>query len=81
MSYGGSNSSNAFGDTMSTKFHLKREAAESAYEVAKEKDHTVMRLEDVKFLAISTKALSEDDAYWINVQKQQIKDKYNLHRD
>nr|GEX28098.1 retrotransposon Gag domain, retroviral aspartyl protease [Tanacetum cinerariifolium] len=48
--------------------------AESAYEVAKEKDRTVMRLEEMKFLAISTKDLSEDDAYWINVQKQQIKD-------
>ncbi|GJV58945.1 hypothetical protein Tco_1465045 [Tanacetum coccineum] len=66
---------------MSTEFRLKRKAAESAYEVAKEKDRTVMRLEEMKFLAISTKDLLEDDAYWIDVPKQQIKDKYNLHHN
>ncbi|GKE42036.1 hypothetical protein Tco_1469320 [Tanacetum coccineum] len=66
---------------LSTEFRLQREAAESVYEVAKEKDHTVMRLEEIKFLAISTKDLSEDDTYWINVQKQRTKDKYNLRRD
>ncbi|GJS70304.1 hypothetical protein Tco_0703145 [Tanacetum coccineum] len=60
-SNGGSNSSNPFGDTMLTKFHLKWEAAESAYEVAKEKDYTVMRLEDMKFLAISMKAFVYND--------------------
>ncbi|GJX16685.1 hypothetical protein Tco_0217517, partial [Tanacetum coccineum] len=57
------------------------EAAEKAYEVSKEKDRTVMHLKEMKFLAISTKDLSKDDAYWINVQKQQIKDIYNLHWD
>ncbi|GJU05402.1 hypothetical protein Tco_1121832 [Tanacetum coccineum] len=78
----GSNSSNPLGNMMSTEFRLKREGAKpSAYEVAKEKDRKVMRLEEMKFLSISTKDLSEDDAYWINVQKKQIKDKYNLHRD
>ncbi|GJY61257.1 hypothetical protein Tco_0461914 [Tanacetum coccineum] len=40
---GGSNSSNPFKYMMSTEYLLKREAA--AYEVAKEKDPTVMRLE------------------------------------
>ncbi|GKB77240.1 retrovirus-related pol polyprotein from transposon TNT 1-94, partial [Tanacetum coccineum] len=60
-SIGESNSSNPFGDMMLTEFRLKREVAESAYEVAKEKDRTVMLLEEMKFLAISTKDLSEDD--------------------
>ncbi|GJT84247.1 hypothetical protein Tco_1058589 [Tanacetum coccineum] len=44
-STGGSNSSNPFGDMMSTEFRLKREAAKSAYEVAKEKDRTIVCLE------------------------------------
>ncbi|GKA45155.1 hypothetical protein Tco_0737951 [Tanacetum coccineum] len=48
---------------MSTEFRLKREDAESAYEVAKDKECTVMRLEEMKFLAISTKDLSENDTY------------------
>ncbi|GKF53814.1 hypothetical protein Tco_0160724, partial [Tanacetum coccineum] len=76
-----SNSSNPFGDMILTKFRHKREADESANEVAKEKDRTVMCLEEMQFLAISTDDLPEDDAYWINVQEQQIKDKYNLCRD
>ncbi|GJV69963.1 multidrug resistance-associated protein 5 [Tanacetum coccineum] len=54
-SIGGSNSSNPFGKHMSTEFHLKREAAEKAYEASKEKDLTLMRLDEMKFLATSTK--------------------------
>nr|GEY30632.1 hypothetical protein [Tanacetum cinerariifolium] len=50
-STGGSKSSNPFGKHMSTEFRLKREATKSAYKVAKEKDHTLMRLEEMKFLA------------------------------
>nr|GEX47264.1 hypothetical protein [Tanacetum cinerariifolium] len=50
------------------EIHLKREAAQSAYEVSKEKDRTIMSLEEIHFLAISTKDLSEDNAYWINVK-------------
>ncbi|GKC83372.1 hypothetical protein Tco_1139089 [Tanacetum coccineum] len=68
-----SNSSNPFGDMMSAEFRLKREVAKSAYEVAKDKDRTVMRLEEMKFLAISTKDLSEGDAYWTNVQNNKSK--------
>nr|GFA37389.1 hypothetical protein [Tanacetum cinerariifolium] len=50
-SIGGSNSSNPFEDMMLTEFCLKREAAKSAYEVAKEKDRTVMRLEKFSLLS------------------------------
>ncbi|GKE20589.1 hypothetical protein Tco_1432101 [Tanacetum coccineum] len=64
-----SNSSNPFGEHMSSKFRLKREAAENGYEASKEKDRTLTRLEEMKFLATSMKDLSEDDAYWINYQK------------
>ncbi|GJX98849.1 hypothetical protein Tco_0355868 [Tanacetum coccineum] len=54
---------------------LKREAAEKAFEVSKEKDRTITRLEELRFLALSTKDLSPDDAYWIELQKKQIKNK------
>ncbi|GJS59703.1 hypothetical protein Tco_0654487 [Tanacetum coccineum] len=57
VSTGGSSSSSQFGDIMTKELRLKREAAEAAFEVAKEKDRTVMRLEEMKFLAISTKDL------------------------
>ncbi|GJY97026.1 hypothetical protein Tco_0513936 [Tanacetum coccineum] len=80
-STGGSNSSNPFGEHMSSEFRLKREAAEKACEASKERDRTLTRLEEMKFLTTSTKDLSEDDAYWINYQKQLIKQKYNLTRD
>ncbi|GJR70308.1 hypothetical protein Tco_0016373 [Tanacetum coccineum] len=53
----GSNSSNPFGEHMSSEFLLKREAAEKAYEASKEKDRTLMRLDEMKFLATSTKDL------------------------
>ncbi|GJT40677.1 hypothetical protein Tco_0940542 [Tanacetum coccineum] len=77
----GSNSSNPFSEHMSTKFRLKREAANKAYEVSEEKDRTLMRLEEMKFLTTSTKDLLKDDAFCIYYQKQMIKDKYKLNRD
>ncbi|GKC40964.1 hypothetical protein Tco_1053348 [Tanacetum coccineum] len=57
------------------ELRLKREAAERAFQALKNKDDTITRLEELRFLALSTKDLSDDDAYWINIQKQQIKDK------
>ncbi|GJU59038.1 endopeptidase [Tanacetum coccineum] len=80
-STGGSSSSSQFGDVMTNELRLKREAAEVAFEVAKEKDRTVMRLEEMKFLTISTKDLSEDDTYFIEEQKEAIRAKYNLYRN
>nr|GEW75228.1 glutathione S-transferase T3-like [Tanacetum cinerariifolium] len=40
-----------------------------------EKDCTLMRLEELRFLATSTKDLDDDDAYWIKKQKRLIKNK------
>ncbi|GJY53947.1 hypothetical protein Tco_0445611 [Tanacetum coccineum] len=80
-STGGSSSSIQFGEIMTQELRLKREAAEAVFEVAKEKDRTVMRLEEMKFLAISTKDLSEDDAYFIEEQKKAIRAKYKLYRN
>ncbi|GJY03326.1 hypothetical protein Tco_0369266 [Tanacetum coccineum] len=77
----GSSSSSQFEDIMTKVLRLKREAAKAAFKVAKEKDRTVMRLEEMKFLAISTKDLSEDDAYFIEEQKKVIRAKYNLYRN
>ncbi|GKE03125.1 hypothetical protein Tco_1391108 [Tanacetum coccineum] len=62
-------------DFMSHELRLKREAAEKAFEASKDKDRTITRLEELRFLALSTKDLSSDDTYWINLQKKQIKDK------
>ncbi|GJR42150.1 hypothetical protein Tco_1310253 [Tanacetum coccineum] len=74
-STGGCNSSSQFGEFMSHELRLKREAAEKAFEVSKEKDRTITRLKELRFLAFSTKDLSPDDEYWIDLQKKQIKDK------
>ncbi|GJZ01971.1 hypothetical protein Tco_0519932 [Tanacetum coccineum] len=49
--------------------------AEKAFEAQAEKDRTLMRLEELRFLATSTKDLDEDDAYWIKKQKKLIKNK------
>nr|GEZ41915.1 hypothetical protein [Tanacetum cinerariifolium] len=50
-------------------------AAERAFEAQAEKDRTLMRLEELRFLATSTKDLDDDDAYWIKKQKRLIKNK------
>ncbi|GKA64419.1 hypothetical protein Tco_0764025 [Tanacetum coccineum] len=62
VSTGGSSSSAQFGEFMSHELRLKREAAEKAFKVAKEKDRTITRLEELRFLALSTKDLSDDDS-------------------
>ncbi|GKA91964.1 hypothetical protein Tco_0813889 [Tanacetum coccineum] len=62
-STGGSNSSSQFGDFMTHELRLKREAAEKAFEASKDKDRTITRLEELRFLALSTKDLPPDDAY------------------
>nr|GEW59747.1 RNA-directed DNA polymerase, eukaryota [Tanacetum cinerariifolium] len=68
-STGGSNASTQFGHRM------KREAAERAFEAQAEKDRTLMRLEELRFLATSTKDLDDVDAYWIKKQKRLIRNK------
>nr|GEV11640.1 glutathione S-transferase T3-like [Tanacetum cinerariifolium] len=55
--------------------HDARPAAERAFEAQAEKDRTLMRLEELRFLATSTKDLDDDDAYWIKKQKRFIKNK------
>nr|GEU65465.1 hypothetical protein [Tanacetum cinerariifolium] len=58
---------------MEQELRLKRKAAEMAFEAQAEKDRTLIRLEELRFLATSTKDL-DDDAYWIKKQKR-IKNK------
>ncbi|GJX88667.1 hypothetical protein Tco_0340681 [Tanacetum coccineum] len=60
---------------MEQELCLKWEAAERAFEAQAEKDRTLMRLEELRFLATSTKDLDDDDAYWIKKQKKLIKNK------
>nr|GEU90183.1 putative reverse transcriptase domain-containing protein [Tanacetum cinerariifolium] len=62
-------------DLLRLELRLKREAAERAFEAQSEKDRTLMRLEELRFLATSTKDLDDDDAYWIKKQKRLIKNK------
>nr|GEU33324.1 glutathione S-transferase T3-like [Tanacetum cinerariifolium] len=64
-STGESSASTQFGELMKHELRLKREAAERAFEAQAEKDRTLMRLEELRFLATSTKDLDDDDAYWI----------------
>nr|GEU62350.1 hypothetical protein [Tanacetum cinerariifolium] len=71
----GSSASTQFGELMEQELRLKREAAERAFEAQAEKDRTLMRLEELRFLATSTKDLDDDDAYWIKKQKRLIKNK------
>ncbi|GKF53904.1 hypothetical protein Tco_0160814, partial [Tanacetum coccineum] len=52
-----------FDDFVSHELRLKREAAEKAFEASKDKDETIKSLEELRFLALSTKDLSDDDAY------------------
>ncbi|GJZ46128.1 hypothetical protein Tco_0593724 [Tanacetum coccineum] len=73
-STGGSHSSQ-FGEFVSHELRLKREAAEKAFEASKDKDETIKSLEELRFLALSTKDLSDDDAFWILRKKNQIKAK------
>nr|GFA81948.1 hypothetical protein [Tanacetum cinerariifolium] len=74
-SIGGSSASTQFGELMEQELRLKRKAAERAFEAQAEKDRTLMRLEELRFLATSTKDLDDDDAYWIKKQKRLIKTK------
>ncbi|GJY74781.1 hypothetical protein Tco_0479212, partial [Tanacetum coccineum] len=74
-STGGSSASAQLMELMKQELRLKREAAERAFEAQAEKDRTLMRLEELRFLATSTKDLDEDDAYWIKKQKKLIKNK------
>ncbi|GJY70126.1 hypothetical protein Tco_0473108 [Tanacetum coccineum] len=68
-SIGGSHSSQ-FGEFVSQELRLKREAAEKAFEASKDKDETVKSLKELRFLALSTKDLSDDDAFWILQKKK-----------
>nr|GEV54672.1 hypothetical protein [Tanacetum cinerariifolium] len=72
-STGGSSASTQFGKLMEQELRLKREAAEGAFEAQAEKDRTLMRLEELRFLATSTKDLDDVDAYWIKKQKRLLR--------
>ncbi|GKD15744.1 hypothetical protein Tco_1200151 [Tanacetum coccineum] len=74
-STGGSSASAQFEELMEQELRLKWEAAERAFEAQAEKDRTLMRLKELRFLATSTKDLDEDDAHWIKKQKKLIKNK------
>nr|GFA00322.1 hypothetical protein [Tanacetum cinerariifolium] len=70
-----SSASTQFGELMEQELRLKRKAAERAFEAQAEKDRTLMRLEELMYLATSTNDLDDDDAYWIKKQNRLIKNK------
>nr|GEX46106.1 glutathione S-transferase T3-like [Tanacetum cinerariifolium] len=74
-STGGSSASTQLGELMEQELRLKREAVKRAFEVQAEKDRTLMRLEELRFLATSTKDLDDAIAYWIKKQKRLIRNK------
>nr|GEW35800.1 glutathione S-transferase T3-like [Tanacetum cinerariifolium] len=74
-STGGSSASTQFEELMEQELRLKRKAAKRAFEAQAKKDRTLMRLEELRFLATSTKDLDDDDAYRIKKQKRLIKNK------
>nr|GFA10006.1 hypothetical protein [Tanacetum cinerariifolium] len=50
-------------------------AAEKAFEASKDKDEMIKSLDELRFLALSTKDLSDGNTYWIERKKAQIKAK------
>nr|GFA58311.1 metal transporter Nramp3 [Tanacetum cinerariifolium] len=52
---------------MEQELRMKREAAERAFEAQAEKDRTLTRLEELRFLATSTKDLDDGYDYWVRV--------------
>nr|GEY88284.1 hypothetical protein [Tanacetum cinerariifolium] len=60
---------------MEQELRLKWKAAERAFEAQAEKDRTLMWLEELRFIATSTKDLDDDDAYRIKKQTRLIKNK------
>nr|GEW73982.1 hypothetical protein [Tanacetum cinerariifolium] len=74
-SISGSSASTQFGELMEKELRLKRKAAERTFEVQAEKVRTLMWLEELRFLATSTKDLDDTDAYWIKKQKRLIENK------
>ena len=62
------------GEYVVNGLRLKQEAAERAFQASQKKDNTIKRLKELRFLALSTKDLSDDNAFWMT-NKKQIKDK------
>nr|GEY41716.1 hypothetical protein [Tanacetum cinerariifolium] len=60
---------------MEQELRMKREATERAFEAQAEIDRTLMRLEELRFLATSTKDLDNVDAYLIKKQTRLIRKK------
>ncbi|PWA68621.1 endopeptidase, NLPC/P60 domain, LRAT-like domain protein [Artemisia annua] len=75
-STGGSASSNL--ESMTTELRLRREAAQMPYEAARMKDEMTTRMKEFKFLGMKMSEVDPDEAYFIKMEKQRIKEKYKL---
>ena len=63
---------------MTSEYRMKWETAQEAYRAAKEKDLTIMRLEEMKYLGTDTSKIDPNIACWIDPEKDIIIKKYNL---
>ena len=63
---------------MTNELRLRREAAQMAYDAARMKDETTTRLEEFRFLGMKMSDVDPDEAYFIKMEKQRIKEKYKL---
>lgn len=62
-------------ESMTNELRLRWEVA---YEAARVKDETVTRLIEFKFLGMKMSEIDPEEAYFIKMEKQRIKDKYRL---
>lgn len=65
---------------MTNELRLRREAAQMAYEAARMKDETATRIDEFRFLSMKMSDVDPDEAYFIKMEKQRIRDNYNLQR-
>lgn len=77
-STGGTSSSSQFGEAMTYEYRMKRETAQEVYRAAKEKDETIQKLEEMKFLMIDTSDKNPNIVCWINSENDRIIKKSNL---
>ena len=65
-------------ELISSELRIKWEVTQEAYEVVKEKDRMIMRLEEFKFLGFNMKEMEPHVVYWIEMEKKKIREEYNL---
>nr|GEV66292.1 hypothetical protein [Tanacetum cinerariifolium] len=63
-------------DVLPPEFRRKREAAESVYDMKKQKDRTRMQCKELEFLTLRTDGMPEEHVARVNMKKEEIMRKY-----